>query len=162
MTREKTFHGAANQCWVEHQTLTRVKEALRVTLRWDVPSIGLPRKLSSVTFTLGSFHRHLERLMDLEEEGEYMACVEEAKPNMSHKVKALQHEHDQFRTALRDLLPSLEALAERELLVDEEEEEHFIRACQEIDDLLRRVDYHDAKERNLLYEAFHFDEGGEC
>ena len=57
MTCEKTFHGAANQCWVEHQTLTHIKEALRVTLRWDVPSIGLPRKLSSVTFTLGSFHR---------------------------------------------------------------------------------------------------------
>ena len=114
MTHEKTFHGAANQCWVEHQTLTHIKEALRVTLRWNVPSIGLPRKLSSVTFVLGSFHRHLERLMNLEEEGEYLACVEEAKPNLFHKVKALQHEHDQFRAALRDLLPPLEALARRQ------------------------------------------------
>jgi hypothetical protein len=160
MTCEKTFHVAANQCWVEHQTLTHVKEALRVTLRWDVPSIGLLRKFSSVTFTLGSFQRHLERLMDLEEEGEYMACVEEAKPNMCHKVKVLQHEHNQFRTALRDLLPSLEVLAKREILVDDDEE-HFIRACKEIDNLLRRVDRHDAKESDLLYEALQIDEGGE-
>ena len=160
MKCDKAFHGATNQSLVEHQTLAHVKEALRVTLRWDVPSIGVPRKLSSVTFTLDSFHRHLERLMNLEEEEGYMACVEEAKPNMSHKVKALQHEHDQFRTDLSDLLPVLQLLAKREILVPREEE-HFIRICQEIDDLLKRVDDHDAKESELLYEALSFDEGGE-
>jgi hemerythrin-like domain-containing protein len=160
MTLEKTFHGAASQCWVEHQTLVHIKEALRMTLRWDVPSFGLPRKLSSVTFMLDSFHRHLERLMNLEEDGGYMASVEEANPNLSYKVKVLQHEHDQFRTTLSDLQPALEILARREILVADDEK-NFIGACREIDDLLRRVDFHDAKENDLLYEAFQFDQGGE-
>ncbi len=68
MKCEQTYHGAANQCWIEHQALTHIKEALRITLRWDIPSIGVPRKLSSVSFMLDSFQRHLDRLMKLEEE----------------------------------------------------------------------------------------------
>ncbi len=160
MKCEQTYHGAANQCWIEHQALTHIKEALRITLRWDVPSIGVPRKLSSVSFTLDSFQRHLDRLMKLEEEEGYMVCVEEAKPNMSHQVKLLQREHDQFRTDLCDLLPTLETLANREFLVEYEEED-FILICQTIDNFLKRIDRHDAKENDLLHEALNFDEGGE-
>ena len=48
---------------MEHQILDHVKSALRVTLDWKAPSIGLARKTSSVQFTAKSFTRHLLRMM---------------------------------------------------------------------------------------------------
>ena len=52
---------------VEHQILDHVKSALRVTLDWQVPNIGVTRKLSSMKFALESFQRHFGRLISMEE-----------------------------------------------------------------------------------------------
>ena len=144
----------ANAAWMEHQILDHVKQALRVTLDWKVPSVGLPRKLSSVQFTLKSFQRHLERLMDLEEQDGYMVIVAETKPNMSIRLERLEHEHDDFRQKIRSLLPEVEALCEFQA-------EEFERACAEIHQLLEQVDRHDADEIDLLQETLLCDEGGE-
>jgi len=144
----------ANVARMEHQILFHVKQALRVTLDWKVPSVGLPRKLSSVQFTLQSFQRHLERLMDLEEQDGYMAWVAEMKPNMVYRVERLEKDHDNFRNVMRDLLPVVEAL-------NEYQEEDFEDICDEISSFLEQIDRHDSEEVDLLQEALLMDEGGE-
>ena len=144
----------ANVAWMEHQILDHVKEALRVTLSWQVPSVGLSRKLSSVQFTLKSFQRHLERLMDIEEQDGYMDLVAETKPHLSSRVERLEHDHDQFRREIRHLLPTVESLTEYS-------EDEIEAVCDEIVALLEDVDRHDKEEIELLQETLLFDEGGE-
>ena len=144
----------ANVAWMEHQILDHVKEALRVTLSWQVPSVGLSRKLSSVQFTLKSFQRHLERLMDIEEQDGYMDLVAETKPHLSSRVERLEHDHDQFRREIRHLLPTVESLSEYS-------EAEIETVCDEIVALLEDVDRHDKEEIELLQETLLFDEGGE-
>ncbi len=144
----------ANMAWMEHQILDHVKQALRVTLDWKVPAVGLPRKLSSVQFTLQSFQRHLERIMDLEEQDGYMVMVAEMKPNMHFRVERLEQDHATFRRSMRYLLPVVEALSEYQ-------GEEFEEVCGEIATLLERIDRHDTEEINLLQEALLMDEGGE-
>jgi len=145
---------SVNAAWMEHQILDHVKQALRVTLDWKVPSVGLPRKLSSVQFTLKSFLRHLERMMDLEERDGYMVLVSERKPNMSFRVDRLEQEHQQFREFIHQLIPEVESL-------NEFQDERFEDICCQIYELLDSVDRHDSEEVQLLQETFLCDEGGE-
>jgi hypothetical protein len=144
----------ANAACMEHQILDHVKQALRVTLDWKVPTVGVARKLSSVQFTLKSFQRHLERMMNLEERDGYMTLVAELKPNMSFRVDRLAQDHDRFRESFFRLLPELEALCEYQ-------NEAFEDVCRQIYDLLESVDRHDEEEVELLQETFLCDEGGE-
>ena len=143
-----------NVAWMEHQILDHVKQALRVTLNWQTPSVGMPRKLSSVHFTLKSFLRHLERLMNLEEQDGYMVVVSELKPNMQHRIEQLEHDHEQFRKRSKQLLHEMEEISEYEC-------EQFDQACHKIADFLAHVDQHDKKEIQLLQETLLCDEGGE-
>jgi hypothetical protein len=139
---------------LEHQILDHVKQALRVTLDWKAPTFGLPRKMSSVQFTMKSFSRHLLRMIDLEECDGYMAVVAEEKPNLDGRIKRLARDHEWFRQRLEELEPeidSMEALAE----------DQFEFVCSEIADLLDRVDEHDVEEIELLQETLLLDEGGE-
>jgi hypothetical protein len=145
---------AAEQCWIEHQTLNHVKEALRITLSWKVGAVGLPRKLSSIKFTLKSFQRHLARLMKLEEEGGYMAWVGDEKPSLLERTQLLEGEHESFRRTLAALTAALDELRSVEEL-------KFAQTCQELEALLQEVDLHDAKEIELIQEALLVDEGGE-
>ncbi len=144
----------ASAAWMEHQILDHVKEALRVTLGWQVPSVGLSRKLSSVHFTLQSFQRHLQRLMEMEEHEGYMDLVAETKPHLSCRVQRLEHDHDQFRRHLGLLLPEIEAISEYD-------HEEFENLCEEIGELLDNVDRHDKEEIELIQETLLHDEGGE-
>ena len=144
----------ANAARMEHKILDHVKQALRVTLDWNVPSSGISRKLDSVRFTFQSFQRHLERLLDFEEQDGYMVFVAETKPNMQVRVERLEKEHSEFRVELRDLLPEIEALHEFQ-------SEEFEHVCREITNLLDRVDRHDEEEIDLIQETMLMDEGGE-
>lgn len=144
----------ATAAWMEHQILDHVKQALRVTLDWKVPTVGVPRKLSSVQFTLRSFQRHLERMMNLEEQDGYMVFVAEKKPNMSIRVDQLARDHGRFRESIQRLVPAIESLCEYQ-------HEGFEDICREINDLLDSVDRHDEEEVELLQETFLCDEGGE-
>jgi len=143
-----------NAAWMEHQILDYVKQALRVALDWQAPSVGMPRKMSSVRFTLESFLRHLERLMDLEEQDGYMVVVSELKPNMQHRIEQLERDHDQFREQSDRLLLEMEEISEYQ-------SELFDQACCKIADFLAHVDRHDKKEIQLLQETLLCDEGGE-
>ncbi len=144
----------ASAACLEHEILNHVKQALRVTLGWKVPSEGISRKLSSVQFTLKSFQRHLERLMNIEEQDGYMAFVGEIKPNMHFRVDRLQHDHGRFRHAMHALLPKVDTLSEYN-------EEEIETVCEEIYALLECIDLHDKEEIALLQDSMWLDEGGE-
>jgi prefoldin subunit 5 len=148
------YRTQANVAWMEHKILDHVKAALRVTLDWQVPAVGLDRKLSSVQFTLKSFQRHLERLMNIEEEDGYMVLVAETKPHLTFRVEQLEHDHQRFRREIQHLLPEIESLSAYSA---QEVEAVF----DEIVTLLTEVDQHDQKEIELLQETLLFDEGGE-
>ena len=144
---------AAASC-MEHKILDHVKQALRVTIEWKTPSIGLPRKVSSVQFTMKSFARHLRRMMELEERDGYMDEVRELKPNLDNRVARLQRDHQEIRKRLSDLAPEVEAMPGLP-------EEQFEYVSSQIVELLDLVDQHDVAEIELLQETLLRDEGGE-
>ncbi|MCC6494157.1 MAG: hypothetical protein IT424_14180 [Pirellulales bacterium] len=139
---------------IEHRILDHVKQALRVTLDWKAPAIGLPRKASSVEFTTKSFARHLVRMMDLEEQDGYMSVVLEEKPHLEHRVRRLERQHQQFRAGLEELAPEIDSMQALP-------EDQFEFLASRIVELLDRVDQHDLEEIELLQETLLCDEGGE-
>jgi hypothetical protein len=139
---------------LEHQILDHVKQALRITLDWKTPSIGLPRKMSSVQFTMKSFSRHLLRMLELEERDGYLTVVLESKPNLDTRIKRLQREHREFRQQLQEMAPTIAALTALP-------EDEFEFVCTQISELLDRVDQHDMAEIELLQDTLMHDEGGE-
>jgi hypothetical protein len=140
--------------WMEHTILEHIKQALRVTLDWHAPEVSMPRKLSSLQFTMKSFQRHLERVMLIEEEGGYLADIADSRPNLTSRIESLGRQHDRFRARIRQIEPRLSEL-------NDWEEAQFGEVCDEIRDLLDRVDAHDAEEVDLLQESLLLDEGGE-
>jgi hypothetical protein len=139
---------------MEHQILDHVKKALRVTLDWKAPAIGLPRKMSSVQFTAKSFARHLLRMIDLEEQDGYMAVVLEEKPHLEHRVRRLERQHREFRATLDELAPEIDAMQAME-------EEQFEYVSSRVLELLDGVDQHDLEEIELLQQTLLCVEGGE-
>ena len=139
---------------LEHQILDHVKQALRITLDWKAPSFGLPRKMSSVQFTMKSFSRHLLRMLELEERDGYLAVVLEEKPNLDTRIKRLQREHREFRQQLTEMSPTIASLTALP-------EDEFEFVCTQIAELLDRVDQHDVAEIELLQDTLMHDEGGE-
>ncbi len=139
---------------MEHEILDHVKQALRITLDWKAPSISLPRKMSSVQFTMKSFARHLLRMIDLEERDGYMSVVLEEKPNLDGRIKRMQREHREFRRRLEEMHPDIAALTAVS-------EEQFEYVCSQIAELLDQVDSHDEAEIELLQDTLLHDEGGE-
>ena len=136
----------AHQTLVEHQILEHVKDALRLTLEMKISSASLARKLSSVRFMAQSFERHLDRLLDLEEDGGYMEMVRERRPQLTDEAARLRHEHAELRELLASIQQGLEGLAD-------DDEERFHGVCHKLHDLLDRLDEHDAQEINLLEQV---------
>jgi hypothetical protein len=139
---------------MEHQILHHIKQAMRVTLDWQAPVVSMPRKLSSLQFTIKSFQRHLERVISLEEEGGYMAHVLDARPYFQDRINQLACEHDSFRKRLQKLIPELNEISEWE-------EPRFNDVCGDLRELIDDVDQHDAREIELLQESLLYDDGGE-
>ncbi len=139
---------------LEHQVLSHVKQALRVTLDWDAPEVSMPRKLSSLKFTMKSFRRHLERVMSIEEEGGYLEEVSAVQPNLQSRIEAMQRDHTRFRTRVQHLMPQLDSLSEWQ-------EDRFGELCDAIRRLLNDIDVHDEGEIDLLQESMMTDVGGE-
>lgn len=138
----------------EQRVFAHIKQALRVMVEWRAPTISQGRKRSSVRFALRSFCRHLERLMQFEEQGGYLPSVAEHRPNWEHRLDQLRAEHHDLRARINHLAPQLE---------DEGvwQSERFEAACSAIRELLDRVDRHDRDEIALLQETMLTDEGGE-
>lgn len=144
----------AAQTLLEHRTLEYVKDALRVTVEWDIDSVGADRKLSSVLFIVESMYRHLLRLMSLEETGGYMHAAVEEKPQLAEQIERLRADHDIFR---RDLLALHERLTSHDVLPSES----LPAICEELMAFLDHLDRHDRQETELIQAAFYEDEGGE-
>lgn len=140
--------------WIEHQMLDHVKGALRVTLDWNAPSVSMPRKKSSLRFSLQSFCRHLERLMRIEERDDYLHSLADSKPYLEPQIRRLRDDHNRFRQRIHELTPRMDAL-------EDWQDDEFDRCCLEIRDLLDEVDQHDHEEVRLLQELLSYDEGGE-
>jgi hypothetical protein len=153
MTALEKNANAATAC-MEHQILEHVKQALRVTINWQAPVVSMPRKLSSLQFTIKSFQRHFERVISIEEEGGYMADVLDAKPYLQERIELLAGDHTRFRQRLRRLMPELSDIKEWE-------EPRFDEVCGELRALLDDVDAHDAREVELMQESLLLDDGGE-
>jgi hemerythrin-like domain-containing protein len=139
---------------MEHAVLEHVKQAMRVTLDWQAPEVSRPRKISSLQFTIKSLQRHLERVLSIEEEGGYMAVVEDLKPHLQERLACLAGEHELFRARLKKLLPELNSLTEWE-------DERFGQVCQELRQLLDDLDRHDQEEVELLQQSLVDEEGGQ-
>jgi hypothetical protein len=139
---------------MEHQILHHIKQAMRVTLDWQAPVVSMPRKLSSLQFTIKSFQRHLERVISLEEEGGYMTHVLDARPYFQDRIDQLASDHARFRKRLQKLIPELNDISEWE-------EPRFNDVCSDLRILIDDVDQHDAKEIELLQESLLYDDGGE-
>jgi hypothetical protein len=139
---------------MEHQVLHHIKQALRVALDWRAPVISMPRKLSSLQFTIKSFKRHLDRVISLEEEGGYMADVLDVSPHFQDRIEILAFDHAHFRAQLQELISELNEISERE-------EPRFDDVCNNLRAMLDEVDRHDAQEIELLQESLLFDNGGE-
>ncbi|MCG8583693.1 MAG: hypothetical protein MI757_03180 [Pirellulales bacterium] len=150
----------AQACHTEFNLLQSVRQALRKALRWDVANTGFTQKLCSVRFALKSLDRHLQRMMELEERGGYMAVVGDAKPYLRDKVEALQAEHDSLRGQFGDLMESFEALP-GVVALSSGQQETFVKLCDDLDKMLFRLDQHEAKETALLQEVLLSDVGGE-
>jgi hemerythrin-like domain-containing protein len=144
----------ASMACMEHQILEHVKQALRVTINWRAPAVSMPRKLSSLQFTIKSFQRHLDRLISVEEEGGYMADVVASRPHFQERVESLAGEHKTLRDRLRKLKAEFNDIKEWE-------EPRFEQACEELRHLLNDVDRHDLQEVELLQESLLMDDGGE-
>lgn len=138
----------------EQRVFTHIKQALRVMVEWRAPSVSQGRKRSSVRFALRSFCRHLERLMQFEEQGGYLPGVVSTRPNWDDRVGRLRAEHRDLRERINRLAPQ----------IDDEgvwQSERFESACAAIRELLDQVDRHDRDEIALLQETLLWDEGGE-
>ncbi len=145
---------ALSSACLEHQILHHIKQALRVTLDWQAPSVSMPRKLSSLQFTIKSFQRHLERVITMEEEGGYMADVLDVRPHYQERIDGLASDHDRFRARLKGLKAEADSTSEWE-------EPRFNEVCDNLRVLLDDVDRHDEREIELLQESMLCDDGGE-
>jgi hypothetical protein len=139
---------------MEHQIFEHIKQALLVTLNWQAPLVGVPRKLSSLQFTIKSFQRHLDRVISIEEEGGFMASAMDSKPHLQARVEQLARDHAGFRERLRKIIPVLNETKEWD-------EERFDRVCNDLRQLVADVERHNGREIELLQESALVDEGGQ-
>lgn len=151
-----TLHDSAvvSVACMEHQVLHHIKQAIRVALNWEAPVVSMPRKLSSLQFTISSLSRHLDRLIAVEEEGGYMSEVLDVRPYFQDRIAGLALDHAGFRSRLSQLTVELNAIAEWD-------ESRFTEVCGQLSDLLDDIDRHDTLEIELLQESVLSDDGGE-
>src|SRR6516165_12100390 len=100
----------ARQTKVEHGLLQQLIQGLRATAAWPVPGPDASRKLSSLRFVAGSFQRHLERLLALEEYDGYLGLVRACAPRLVRAADALRVEHEHFRSEAWRVAQRLERL----------------------------------------------------
>ena len=143
----------AEQTRVEQELLRHVMEGLRLSTTWQVRGPDASRKLSSLRFVAGSFQRHLERLLALEEYDGYMGLVRATSPRLGRTADALRVEHEHFRSEAWRVAQRLERLPDSD-------REALERVCADLLALLAQIESHSEKEMTLVHEAFGQDEGG--
>jgi hypothetical protein len=149
-----TSDDLSQQALIEHDLLGYLVAGLRAAVQWRVAGEDFSRKLSTLRFISRSFRRHLERVMDLEEFDGYLDEVAARSPQLGRQVDRLRGEHGWFREASRRSVHRLEQASPADAV-------EFARICDDLVELLDRVEAHSRKEMQLLLEAFDRDIGGE-
>src|SRR5262249_7884404 len=144
----------AEQTRVEQELLRHVMEGLRLSATWQVRGPDASRKLSTLRFVTGSFQRHLERLLALEEDDGFLGQVPACAPRLARATAALRAGPDGSRPEPRRVVQRLEPLPATDPSALE-------KLGGELVALLDRIEGHNRKEMALLLEAFERDEGGE-
>lgn len=127
---------------LEHEVVARLADALRTSIGWSHHG-GITRQLESVRFLAESFHRHLERMLELEEHGGYLELLQESHPQLEPELNRLREEHGQFRSQMQAALADLERLSEpSQAALDQ--------VLAELTSLLDQVDRHNKGEMQLL------------
>jgi hypothetical protein len=144
----------AQQMQVEHGLLQYLIRGLREVAAWPVPGPDASRKLSTLRFVAGSFQRHLERLLALEEGDGYLGLARACVPRLVRAADALRAEHERFRTEVRRVVQRLDGLPGTDPAA-------LGPVCADLLALLGRVESHSEREMALVHEAFGQDEGGE-
>src|SRR5687767_6846295 len=93
----------SEQMLQEHEVLARLSDALRTAIRWGQHG-DLRRKLTAVQFLTESFQRHLDRMLELEEQGGYLGLLRRSHPELQSRADAFAQEHEQFRATTGNLL----------------------------------------------------------
>ncbi len=145
----------ASTSLIEHQVLDHVKQALRVTLDWNAPVVSMPRKLSSLQFTMKSFRRHLERVMSIEEEGGYLDEVADVKPNLQSRIESSARRSCPIPGRIRADRAAARWLERMAGRANSAASATRFASCSTTSIV------HDAREIDLLQESMLMDEGGE-
>ena len=148
------FNRIAGDPETEQRVLSHVKGALRVMVDWRAPAVSLDRKQTGIRHALRSYLRHLQRLLDLEEQGGYLEDLVESRPNLQERVEKLRAEHEQIRESIRNFSATIDNS-------DAWVGDHFDGSCDSIRVLLEEVDNHDRQEIALLQDSMLTDVGGE-
>jgi hemerythrin-like domain-containing protein len=127
---------------LEHEVVARLADALRTSIGWSHHG-GITRQLESVRFLADSFQRHLERMLDLEEQGGYMELLTESHPQLEPDLKRLRGEHDLFRSRMQSAVANLQRL-------NEPTQAELDKVLAELTSLLDEVDRHNKGEMQLL------------
>jgi hypothetical protein len=133
---------------------TLLRERLQETLACNGQGDDFGRKLCSIITVTRTFQTHMEHLMTMKERDGYMGAVLETHPNLSNAVEALRHEHDDFREELALVLSRLERISLKDQTC-------LTQICDDLTDVLRKVDGHNMNESDLFHEAFEREDGGE-
>jgi hemerythrin-like domain-containing protein len=144
----------SRQLLVEHEILGHVTNALRATVGWKYPAADFTRKLDSLRFVVQSYQRHLNHLMELEEENGYMTVVVASRPELTEEVETLRHEHGDFRKSVNRIRTRLR-------IVQPTDQAAFAKISEDLLTILEKMDGHSKRETDLLQHALLDDEGGE-
>lgn len=135
----------SEQMLKEHEVLARLSDALRTAIRWGQHG-DLARKLSAVQFLTESFQRHLERMLELEEQGGYLALLTQSHPQLQSRANAFRQEHAQFRETTQRLV---QWMSQNHEPAQADVESVF----NDFTALLEQIDSHNKRELDLLQEV---------
>ena len=94
----------AKQLHIEQELLDHIQSSLRSTIDWKTEPSNVARKLSTLRFIAEIFHRHLERLMAIDEYDGYMSHVLHTSPQLASAVEVLKRDHEMLRLDLNHTL----------------------------------------------------------
>ena len=135
----------SQQMLLEHEILARLSDALRTVLGLGQHG-DMAHKCSSTQFLLESFERHLERMLEQEEQDGYMEAVEARWPQFQPQIAVLRQEHREFRETCTRLLHAISSTAPMN-------EPEIAAIFTELLTLLQQIESHNKRETDLLQEV---------
>jgi hypothetical protein len=143
----------ATQIKLEHRLVGCAEDALWLSLEAEMEEERLGVWVERVVFLVDCLSRHIQRLFGIEESGQYLIEVADARPDLTPQVSALQSDHFRLCAGLSKLRGDLNNLDIVNLA-------HLIQLRHEIRKFLLELDGHKGNEIALIQEALLADLGG--